>query len=183
MACQKCYGYVHDYLYLGVPNEVAFRKYIQDKHLRRVLPTLTDSCLRIVKQLSASQYNQAVSKANNIARRGRSSLDYYCLLQMAALNFLRIEHDWFRKEIDSLKCFLVEQSFIRQKNSFYALKHADEYLCYMFPRLIGLVYTIHRDHVDPKGLGTEVQDTILSPNILPRPSKSMVIYEDDFRDL
>lgn len=163
---------------MGIHPELPFHKYVQLKHLRKVIPHLAKTCQDITERLTPAQYNKAVLTANNIARRGRSSLDYYYLLQTAALNFLRFEHLWFRKEIDDLKCFLVEQSFIRHKSGFYALKTADEYLCYMFPRLMGLVYTMHRDHTNPKGLATDVQDTILTAQILPRPT-SPVLYEDE----
>ncbi len=182
MNCQKCYGYINDYLYLGIPPDLAFREYVHLKHLRKVIPILAKGCLQITKRLSPVQYNKAILTANNIARRGRGYTEYFHLIQTAALNFLRIEHDWLKKEIEDLKCYLIEESFIRHKKSYYAMKAADEYICYMLPRLIGLVYTIHRDHITPKGLETDVSDTILSTNILPRPSQT-VLYDDDFIEL
>lgn len=169
MNCQKCYGYIQDYIHLGVPHTLTFRQYLNLKHSQKVFDFLAKSCLEIKNRLTVEEYNKAVLTASRIARRGRNLLDYSFLIQTAILNFLRFEIPWFRKEIDVIKCYLIEEGFIRHKVSYYALKAADEYLCFMFPQLLGIIFIIHNDHMNPKGLHTDVHNSILSSYSIPKP--------------
>jgi hypothetical protein len=177
MPCKKCFCFLEDFLLVTIPNELSISNDIRIKSLRRILPEYVDWMQRLWFSLPKEEFDKAYTNACQIARRGRKQVEYEYIVFTATSNFLSFQFPWFSKELDFMKILLVEAGFVKKKRQNTYLTTAREYLTYMVPRCIFMLKDIHGDHMNPKGLLTDITSTLLKQS-----KKSEEVMLDDLYD-
>jgi len=154
--CHKCQTFLYDFLQTGLSKDHKLASQIRIKSFQKTLPEFVEWCARMKKQIQLQKFQEAVETANRIARRGRSDMEYEFLIQTATFNFLKCSLPWITEELNYMKLLLVEAGCIRGKKYQQVLLTAQEYISYMLPRVIHCLLNLHEDHVNPKGLMTDI---------------------------
>lgn len=154
--CHKCQSFLYDFLQTDLSKDHKLTHQIRVKSLQKTLPEFVDWCSRMKNRIELAKFKEAVETAHRIARRGRSDIEYEFLIQTAIFNFLKFSLPWITDEVNYMKLLLVEAGCIRGKKYQQVLLTAQEYISYMLPRVILCLMTLHDDHMNPKGLMTDV---------------------------
>ena len=154
--CHKCQIFLYDFLQAGLSKDHKLANQIRVKSFQKTLPEFVDWCSRMKNRIEQSKFKEAMETAHRIARRGRSDMEYEFLIQTATFNFLKFSLPWITDELNYMKVLLVEAGCIRGKKYQQVLLTAQDYISYMLPRVILCLMTLHDDHVNPKGLMTDV---------------------------
>jgi hypothetical protein len=154
--CRKCQNFLYDYLQVGPRKELELAKQIRVKSLQRILPEFSEWCLRMNTRIGISNFDRALMTASRIAQRGRKAYEYEYLIHTATFNFLKHEHPWIMNEVDYMKLLLIEAGVVKGRERNKALTHAQDYLSFVLPRTILCLRDLHEDHVNPKGLYTDL---------------------------
>jgi hypothetical protein len=154
--CHTCQIFLYDFLQAGLSKDHKLKNQIRTKSFQKTLPEFVDWCSRMNNRIGQQKFHEALEIANRIARRGRSDIEYEFLIQTATFNFLKCSLPWITDELNYMKLLLVEAGCIRGKKYQQVLLTAQEYISFMLPRVILCLINIHDDHVNPKGLMTDV---------------------------
>ncbi len=154
--CHKRQSFLYDFLQTDLAKDHKLATQIRVKSLQKTLPEFVDWCARMKNQIEHKKFQEAVETANRIARRGRSPIEYEFLIHTATFNFLKHSLPWITDELNYMKLLLVEAGCIRGKKYQQVLLTAQEYISFMLPRVILCLLSLHDDHVNPKGLMTDV---------------------------
>ena len=156
MACNVCALFLEDFLRAGIPKELEIHKKIRLSSLIRATPDLVDWIHRVYNRLRWKEFERCQELASRISSRGRKQLDYDYLLQTATWNLLKHEVPWLEQEINYMKLLLVEGGVCKGKYVFLVMSVAQELLSYIVPRALQCLHSVHDDHVNPKGLMTDL---------------------------
>jgi hypothetical protein len=126
---------------------------MKPKAFSRVAPQIADWLYRFYQRLSKQAFDKALMTASRIARRGRPAHEYEFLIHTATFNLLKHDLPWIHSEVSILELLLLESGFIRPRAA-----AAYEYISYMAPRVYLCLHELHNDHVNPKGLNTQLND-------------------------
>lgn len=159
MSCSYCSQYLMDYLPMAIHQNLDLHGKLKHKHSKKIVPSLVSWIFHIQKKLLSDHFHQAYANASKIARRDRSQWDYDLLIHTAVTNFMKLRLDWLTDEMDYMKIILVENSFIQSSSSFYAMKYAQDYIAYILPKSLLLLKDLHKDHIHPKGIDTNISKT------------------------
>jgi hypothetical protein len=110
----------------------------------------------VYNRLRWKEFERCQELASRISSRGRKQLDYDYLLQTATWNLLKHEVPWLEQEINYMKLLLVEGGVCKGKYVFLVMSVAQELLSYIVPRALQCLHSVHDDHVNPKGLMTDL---------------------------
>jgi hypothetical protein len=156
MSCNVCRVFLEDFLRAGIPKEYDIHKKIRPTALLRTIPDLVDWIYRVYKRLLWKQFETCQEIASRISSRGRKRLDYDYLLYTATWNLLKHDVPWLEQEIKHMKLLLVEAGVCRGRHVFVVMSVAQELISYIAPRALQCLHTVHDDHINPKGLMTDV---------------------------
>lgn len=154
--CTQCQLFLYDFLLVPPHKDLPFAKEIRVKNLLKILPEFVTWSTRIHAQIKPEEFDTAIRTASRIARRGRSLLDYECLIHTSTSNFLKHTLQWLPSELEYMKLLLIEVGVINGKKSYTVLHTAQDYLNYVVPRMILILRDLHDDHANPKGLYTDL---------------------------
>lgn len=138
------------------PKEAPLAPHVKPKGVLKTTPAISDCLLRLSHRLPKKDFDKAKNTASRIAKRGRPDLEYQMLLLSATLNFLKFSHEWLRSELDYMAILLLEAGSVRSKTAGSVMTTAHDYLSFIVPHSLELLYMIHDDHEKPKGLMTPV---------------------------
>ncbi len=179
--CNKCQSFLYDFLQTGLSKDHKLASQIRAKSFQKTLPEFVDWCFRMNNRIEVQKFNEAVETANRIARRGRSNAEYEFLIQTATFNFLKFSLPWITDELNYMKLLLVEAGCIRGKKHQQVLLGAQEYISYMLPRVILSLMTLHDDHINPKGLMTDVSTPTKLKTMRQDDEDTCVDKDDDYQ--
>lgn len=154
--CNKCQSYLYDYLPNSLEKELDLAKQIRLEALFKILPDFVAWIVYVDKRLQKKTLEEAHRTALQIARRGRKLYDYEFLIHTATFNFLKFAHPWILDEVEYMKLLIVESGFVRGKDYKRVSQLAHEYLSCILPRALLCLHDLHDDHVNPKGLNTDI---------------------------
>ena len=154
--CQICQAFLQDFLQVGIHKDLPLANQLRMKSMRKVLPDLSDWIYRFWIRLKQEDFERASGNASLISRRGRKLHDYEYLIQTATFNFLKYHHDWISSEVSYIETLLLESGFVRSANKFGFHSNAYNYISYIVPSVIVTLKDLHGDHVQPKGLQTDL---------------------------
>lgn len=178
MSCHICHAFLHDFLLTGVPDGIPIQKDLRKSVLPRVSWTLADWIRRIIVKLEPHHFQKAENSASMIAKRGRKEIEYEYLTSTATFNFLKYEVAWLQEEEEYITLLLMESGLLKGKNAFRLVSITKDYIRYITIRAISILKQLHEDHVNPKGLMTNL-DHILSKK--PRERKETLSDKDDYQ--
>jgi hypothetical protein len=156
MSCSVCTVFLEDFLRAGISKDLEIHKKIRLNSLIRATPDLVHWIHRIYQRLSWNDFEKCQTLATRISRRGRKQSDYDYLLNTATWNLLKYEVPWLEQEINHMKLLLVEAGVCKGRHVFVVMSVAQELLSYIAPRALQCLHCVHDDHVNPKGLMTDV---------------------------
>ena len=154
--CNACQIFVFDHLTLNLHKDLPLTKQISMKSLQHIQFELADWIYRFFKRIPKEEFKKALKTASNIARRGRPLHEYEYLLHTATFNFLKFSNDWISQEIQYIQPLLLESGFIRSKQKNGDLNATYNYISYIIPRIYLCIEDIHKDHLEPKGIHTDL---------------------------
>lgn len=93
---------------------------------------------------------------NRIAQRERSFLEYDFLIQNAIYNCLRANIPWIQNEVKYIIPFLLEAGLFKSRRFITAKHLAECYIGFILPKMIEILPSLHKDHVQPQGLNTNL---------------------------
>jgi hypothetical protein len=156
MHCLRCQHFLEDYLCEGLPGELDILTKMRKKKYTCLIPEICHWILEFSSRVHTKQFEKAKTIANNIARRGRKQVDYEYLLSTATFNLLKYELPWIETEINYPKVRLAEEGVFHGKHANSLLFQSQEFLAYLAVSCFLLLQEVHDDHVNPKGLQTNV---------------------------
>lgn len=162
MSCHICHCFLHDFLLTGIPEGIPLKKDLRKLVLPKIAWLFAEWIHRTLNRIEASQIQKAVNSASMIARRGRKEIEYEYLLSTATFNFLKYEVAWLQEEEEYITHLLMESGLLKGKNMFRLMTITKDYIRYTTIRAMYLLKQLHEDHVNPKGLMTNLD------HILPR---------------
>lgn len=154
--CNKCQSYLYDYLPNSLEKELDLAKQIRMQAIQLILPEFVNWILRLNTKLQESKVKDAHRTALQIARRGRKLHDYEFLIHTATFNFLKFAQPWILDEVNYMKMVVIEGGVVKGKDYKKVCTVAQDYLSCMIPRALLCLYDLHEDHVNPKGLYTDL---------------------------
>jgi hypothetical protein len=160
MSCRKCSNYLTDFLLAGLPRDLPMLKEIKISSLKNVIDEVVPCIIRLWIQIPKADFDEAFLLASNIARRGRGHSEYESVLYMATTNFMCFRVPWLSKEIEYIKIMLIEAGCVRPKYRRNLMNLAREFVCYILTKSIVLLRLVHEDHMNPKGLMTDISTTL-----------------------
>lgn len=166
MICPYCSQFLMDFLPLAIHQNVDLYEKIKHQHTKKISHSLVTWIFHIQKKLHPDDFQKAFENASKIARRDRKAWEYDLLIHTAITNFMKFRLDWLTDEIDYMKIILVECSFIKSSSSFYAMKYAQDYIAYIVGKSLMQLRLMHQDHLQPKGLDTNISTTILNAPLI-----------------
>lgn len=161
MSCHICHAFLHDFLLTGIPDGIPIQKDLRKGTLPRISWTFTHWIYRVFHNLESQHLEKAQTSASLIARRGRKEIEYEYLLSTATFNFLKYEVPWLQEEEEYMTLLLMESGLLKGKNTFRLLSVVKDYLRYTTIRAIYLLKQVHDDHVNPKGLMTNLDHLVV----------------------
>jgi hypothetical protein len=156
MMCRSCKIFLHDFLPFALPNDCPFLHTIHKKSFERISSELSDIFVRLSQKLFKKDFEKAWEISNRIARRGRPAQEYQALLMSSTLNLLRISNPWLSSELSHIPCLLMEAGVVRCKDRKQFNQAIWDFINYLIPLVLRCVYEVHDDHVNPKGIYTQV---------------------------
>jgi hypothetical protein len=156
MSCNLCTVFLEDFLRAGISKDLEIHKKIRPTSLVRTTPDLVHWIHRVYKRLCWKDFEKCNEMASRISRRGRKQSDYDYLLNTATWNLLKYEVPWLDQELNYMKLLLVEAGVCKGKHVFVVMSVAQELISYIAPRALQCLHTVHDDHINPKGLMTDV---------------------------
>lgn len=175
--CQICQGFLHDFLQTGIEKELPLANQLRMKSIQNVLPELSDWMYRFCRKLKQEDFERASGNASLISRRGRKQLEYEYLIRTATFNFLKFHLEWVSSEVSYIETLLLESGFVRSTNKLGFHSNAYNYISYIVPLAIVALNDLHEDHVNPKGLQTDVGK--LFQKRRPEPQQETCVDKDD----
>lgn len=154
--CNKCQSYLYDYLPNSLEKELDLAKHIRMQAIYTILPEFVSWILKLHQTLHEAKVKDAHRTALQIARRGRKLHDYEFLIHTATFNFLKFAQPWILNEVDYMKTLVIEGGVVKGKDYTKVCSLAYDYLSCMLPRALLCLYDLHDDHVNPKGLNTDL---------------------------
>ena len=176
MACNVCTVFLEDYLIAGLPKELEIYKKIRVKALNRIVYDFAAWIHRVFRRLAWKDFEKCQETASRISRRGRKQQEYDSLLHTAAWNLLKYEVPWLEDEISYIKLLLLEAGICKGKHVFTVMSIAQELVSHLAPKALICLHTVHDDHVNPKGLMTDVSSLTQKPKIQ---EKEETLYDRD----
>ena len=178
MACNVCTAFLEDFLKTGIPKELEITKKIRPNSLGWIVYDMVPWIHKIYKRLYWKDFEKCYRLASQISRRGRKQVEYDYLLYTATWNLLNHEVPWLDQEINYMKVLLVEAGICKGKHVFVVMSVAKELLSYITPRALVCLHSVHDDHVNPKGLMTDVGSFTLKQN---DQDKQTLFDKDDYQ--
>ena len=175
--CPHCYIFLKDFIESGIHPKLSLAKDFRPHVLRRITPEFVPWCVRFIERLSFFDVNFAKTAAHRIAQRERSSLEYDFLIQNAIYNCLRANIPWIQKEVKYIIPFLLEAGLFKSRRYITAKHIAECYIGYIVPKIIDYLPSLHKDHVIPQGLCTNLSQ--LPTYSIQKSSNNIVIYGEN----
>lgn len=166
MTCSYCSQFLMDFLPMAIHQNLDLYQKIKHQHMKKIGSLLVPWIFHLQKKIQPNDFQNAFENASKIARRDRKLWDYDLLIHTAVFNFMKFRLDWLTDEMEYMKIILVESSFIKSSSSFYAMKYAQEYIAYIVGKSLMQLRLLHKDHLQPKGVDTNISTTILAAPII-----------------
>lgn len=177
MSCKICPFFLQDFLLTGVPEELALSKLLRKKAIGRISVKFAEWIHTIFHKISTEDFLKASTIASRISKRGRKELQYEYILSTATFNLLHYEVPWLKQEETYIVMYLLESSLFKGRNYYSLLNTAKEYIGYTTIRAFYYLREIHDDHVNPKGLMTNLNTTV--PHKRKQVEKEVTLYDRD----
>lgn len=160
MACTICPIFLQDFLQTGIPEKIALSKLIRKKSLSTIAQPFAEWIHRLFHKIAAADITKASKTAHQISKRGRSDIEYEFVLCCATFNLLKFEVPWLQEEETYIAIPLIESGLLKGRNAYRLMSSAKEYIGYITIRAFYFLREIHDDHVNPKGLMTNLNTTV-----------------------
>jgi hypothetical protein len=179
MTCKSCHLFVQDFLPFALSRDHPLYPKIRSKNLGKIASELSEILIRISHTLPKKEYEKAWQTSNRIARRGRPAFEYEAVLNLSTLNLLKFSHPWISAELSSVPYLLMEMAVVRSKDRKGVQRETWDYLNYLIPVVLRCIYEIHDDHMNPKGIYTNVGSMIQARRYTNEDDKATLYDRDD----
>ena len=163
MVCQHCKSFLHDFLHPELHKDLDLAKRLHKKRLTAIRSCLADWIFTIYSKLNKEDFDSSLRLASCIAQRGRPPIEYEFVVLCATFRLLKCKVPWLANELGYMKVLLLEQSLFQKNNKSVLATYADDYLAYITSRTLVALYTLHDDHLNPKGILSNTNQLLHTP--------------------
>lgn len=160
MSCPHCKSFLFDFLNPEIHKDLDLAKRLHIKRLPSIRFTLVDWIHRIFSKIKKEDFDSSLRLALCIAQRGRKAIEYEFVVSMATFRLMKAKYNWLEEEIRYIKVLLSEACIIKKCHKTVMMTYLDDYVSYITSRSLTALFTLHDDHLHPKGLYTNTNQLL-----------------------